>query len=236
MNTNGFSIDLVEWSLEHRSLLRAVHLCGRSLYEDSVDFTAAADYYLKSWLPALDTMEKEGNWMAPPLDVAWVWHVHKLDPISYAKDCNQWFGRLLGVPCGVNPFIFGPTLSSNTSDVIPSQTAAIVADTSDFRSRVVKSAQQQSSLLWHLRWPEYDDALFLEESVDRYKAMLTLMGKHPNDFIVPTYDIDNMWHTHMAFPGQYLVDCLRIAGRSIGHDDSDSDRSLGSKLQVCVVA
>ena len=229
---DGFSVDLVEWSLEHRALLRAVHLCERSLYNDGPDLHAAIDCYLYQWLPALNSMTLE-NWTPPSLDVAWVWHVHKLDPINYGKDCNEWFGNLLDAPHGVNPFMFSACVSSQTGLL---NCSAIAADTSEFRSRIVGSAERQSSVLWHLRWPEYDDATFLEESVDRYRSMLVLMGKHPTQFIVPTYDIDNVWHTHMAFPRHYLADCLRIAGREIGHDDSDSDRAAGSKLQVCSAA
>ncbi len=65
----------------------------------------------------------------------------------------------------------------------------------------------------------------------RYKMMLTLMKHHPNTFIVPTYDIDAIWHTHLAFPCQYLSDCRRIAGRAIHHDDdAGQDRSPASFL------
>ena len=43
--------------------------------------------------------------------------------------------------------------------------------------------------------------------------------------------VDNMWHTHLAFPCQYLADCRGIAGRTI-HDDDDvgHDRSPSSFL------
>ena len=27
--------------------------------------------------------------IAAPLDIAWVWHVHMLSPVSYEKDCNE---------------------------------------------------------------------------------------------------------------------------------------------------
>jgi hypothetical protein len=220
--------DLVEWSLEHRALLRAVHLCDRDLYKAGEHLERAVDIYLRNWLPSLDSMRSADDWTAPYLDVAWVWHIHKLDPLQYSKDCHQWFGRLLDAPKGVNPFSFSTSLVCNTAN----QCTAITSDTSDSRSELISKAERQASLLWHLRWPEYDEIGFLEDSVDRYKMMLALMGKHPKTFIVPTYDIDNIWHTHMAFPSIYQADCTRLAGREIGHDDSDSERAPGSKLHT----
>jgi hypothetical protein len=38
--------------------------------------------------------------------------------------------------------------------------------------------------------------------------------------LVPTLDIDLMWHTHMLFPVQYATDCKQITGIPlINHDD-----------------
>ena len=234
----SFSLDLAALSLEHRALLRAVHLCDQSLYGDTDDLNSAITLYLECWLPSLEKMESgEERWQPPPLNVAWVWHVHKLDPTNYAKDCNLWFGRTIAAPDGANPFQFAAVCNADNHPFNCSATnIKITDDTTDFRRRILGSAERQASLLWHLRWSEYDKATFLEESVDRYRMMLSLMGKHPHQFIVPTYDIDNIWHTHMAFPRHYLADCLRHAGRKVGHDDSDSDRSPGSRLRVCSAA
>ena len=35
----------------------------------------------KKWFIALN--------IAAPLDIAWVWHVHMLSPVSYQRDCNE---------------------------------------------------------------------------------------------------------------------------------------------------
>jgi hypothetical protein len=59
---------------------------------------------------------------------------------------------------------------------------------------------------------------FSRTRVHQYKMVLALMGKHPKTIIVPTYDIDNIWHTHMAFLSTHQADCTRIARRAIGHD------------------
>ena len=58
------------------------------------------------------------------------------------------------------------------------------------------------------------------------------MRNHPNTFIVPTYDMDIMWHTHLAFPQHYAADSKRFVGKLVEHDDSVDDRAEGSKLIV----
>jgi hypothetical protein len=106
-------------------------------------------------------------------------------------------------------------------------------DDDDFTERIVSSAKNQSSFLWHVNWPEYGDQKFLEESVTRYEMMLRLMKHHPKMFIVPTYDMDVIWHTHLAFPSQYLAACQKIAGRTIHHDDDvGHDRSPAGFLST----
>jgi len=49
-------------------------------------------------------------------------------------------------------------------------------------------------------------------------------------FCVPTYDIDLMWHAHQLCPSAYGADCARLFGGLKDHDDSDQDRTQGSKL------
>ena len=61
-------------------------------------------------------------------------------------------------------------------------------------------------------------------------ALAGLMRRHPMVFLTPTYDVDLIWHTHMAYPRQYHLDCLSLVGRVVGHDDTDTDRGEGSKL------
>jgi hypothetical protein len=168
----------------------------------------------------------------PTLDVAWVWHLHKLDPLNYATNCRKWFGRILDVPCGMSPFTFSQNLSDRSNSICQN-VEGLEIDDPELKEMLVARAGRQASLLWHMSTPQYDDVEFLKESVHRYQLMLTLMGKHPNQFIVATYDIDNIWHTHLAYPRYYLADCCRIAGREVGHDDSDTDRSAEGKLNVC---
>jgi hypothetical protein len=219
--------DLAASAREHIELLRSVHLCERDLYHQGDDLSQAITAYVNSWLPALSSCTDESALELPALDVAWVWHLHKTDPASYQRDCARWFGRVLDLPHGVSPFQHSSSLSA-PQKLLESESCSEI-DT-DFLQRIESSAENQSSFLWQVNWPEYEHCAFLEESVRRYEMMLELMKKHPRQFIVPTYDIDNIWHTHLAFPSRYKADCKRIAGREINHDDSVNDRSSGSFL------
>ena len=51
------------------------------------------------------------------------------------------------------------------------------------------------------------------------------------EFLVPTYQIDLFWHTHiLASASTYAADTRRLCGFELPHDDSVNDRAEGSKL------
>lgn len=81
-----------------------------------------------------------------------------------------------------------------------------------------------------------NDIRYIEGAVARYKGFLHLIKRNKeNDiksFSVPTYDIDLIWHTHQLHPVSYCKDLLNIMGKILEHDDTDSDRSKGQKLDV----
>lgn len=224
------SLDLVPESRNHLALLRAVHTCERDLYHSGDDLKQAVAIYCGYWLPTLNRCSEDGSVCASPaLDVAWVWHLHKTDPAAYQSDCHRWYGRILDAPAGVSPFGHSGVLS--TSDEATTQTGENFDE--GFLHRIFDSARNQSSFLWHVRWPEYNNDEFLQDAFCRYEMMLQLMKDNPTQFIVPTYDIDLIWHTHLAFPSRYQEDCLRLAGRPINHDDKvGHDRSPNSFLTV----
>jgi hypothetical protein len=76
-----------------------------------------------------------------------------------------------------------------------------------------------------------NDDNFLEGAVARYKGFLHLI-KRINYFCVPTYDIDLIWHSHQLHPASYCKDLVAIMGKVLEHDDTDSDRTKGNKLDV----
>ena len=81
-----------------------------------------------------------------------------------------------------------------------------------------------------------DHDVFLEGAVARYKGFLHLIKKNRERsikrFCVPTYDIDLIWHTHQLHPVSYCKDLSKALGKILEHDDMDSDRTKGNKLDV----
>ena len=78
--------------------------------------------------------------------------------------------------------------------------------------------------------------IFLKEAVARYKGFLHLIKRNKErsirQFCVPTYDIDLIWHAHQLHPALYCKDTTAICGMLLEHDDTDSDRTEGTKLDV----
>lgn len=63
------------------------------------------------------------------------------------------------------------------------------------------------------RWQE-DDAL---RCVQLYKNFLYLQKKHLPQPLVPTREIDEVWHNHILYTQQYFRDCEQIFGHYLHH-------------------
>ncbi|XP_021275382.1 glycine-rich domain-containing protein 1-like [Herrania umbratica] len=78
--------------------------------------------------------------------------------------------------------------------------------------------------------------IFIEGAVARYKGFLHLIKRNRERsikrFCVPTYDIDLIWHTHQLHPVSYCKDLNKAVDKILEHDDTDSDRTKGKKLDV----
>lgn len=76
---------------------------------------------------------------------------------------------------------------------------------------------------------------FLGAAEMRYKGFLHMAAKSKGKlFLVPTYDIDLMWHAHQLDVIAYRTDTIQILGKVLDHDDgSAAERHDGSKLSVC---
>ncbi|KAI0903973.1 hypothetical protein F4823DRAFT_242703 [Ustulina deusta] len=59
----------------------------------------------------------------------------------------------------------------------------------------------------------------LSRAIIRYERFLKLFKLYPGTMLVPTLDIDLVWHTHQCSPAQYELVTAEIAGRFIDHND-----------------
>jgi len=98
---------------------------------------------------------------------------------------------------------------------------------------ILDSCQRQSTFLWQVSGPRFlHDDKFLQQGLVNYFKFLLLKPKAKRTIIVPTYQIDLFWHTHMLSSiSLYNADCTRICnGMTLNHDDSLNDRSEGGIL------
>lgn len=61
-------------------------------------------------------------------------------------------------------------------------------------------------------------------AIFRYKMFLFLIYLYPHTLLVPTQDIDQVWHCHILHTRQYRQDCQMLFGRFIDHEP-DSEGS-----------
>eukprot|EP01018_Ginkgo_biloba_P035013 Gb_25938 [translate_table: standard] len=208
--------------------------------------------YEQCWLPLLAS-QTETSRLVPPLDCEWVWHCHKLNPLQYENDCLRFFGRLLDAPtpCGKDSHASAMNITAKLwENAYPTEPFSLDLDAADHFSEyksqrhmrsdapriqydLAAAIIRQRSFFYQVSLPHMSDERFLRAAEERYKGYLYLIKKCcGKSFNVPTYDIDLMWHSHQLNPVAYRNDMVELLGKVLGHDDTDSDRSHGKKLDV----
>jgi hypothetical protein len=249
-STMLFSCDLVGEARKHVAFLKALHGLGVSLKSPSKE---TINRYVNFWLP-LVVSAKPSTELIPPDDVAWLWHCHRLAPLDYERFVQDRFRLLLeATPCFC--FQSGQTTNLSTNAAIETQAtwARLYPDEAFFLSEenygrdngsnkdsaallgsfdLVESAKSQSAFLWQVSDSFYEKQWFLEDGVLRYYNFLKLPCRSGFS-LVPTYQIDLMWHTHILVSSKkYTEDCMRIRGEAFYHDDSLNDRTPGASLDI----
>ncbi|GAB1206069.1 hypothetical protein APSETT445_004750 [Aspergillus pseudonomiae] len=82
--------------------------------------------------------------------------------------------------------------------------------------RQFKFVEKMHAHLW-IRSPAVEGTL--RRAIDRYDKFLQLFRDYPTTTLVPTLDVDLVWHTHLSNPEQYRTSLNARAGRMISHDD-----------------
>ena len=95
---------------------------------------------------------------------------------------------------------------------------------------LLAASERQSTFLWQVSRSCFRQDNFLREGVDRYHKFLLLWKSAKKiHSLIPTYQIDIIWHCHMlSSTKKYDEDCKELIGCEFDHDDSLDDRSEGS--------
>jgi len=238
---SNFSTDLITNAFRHVSFLRAIHSNGLSLTRPTLN---SMRRYVDLWLPIVAANPREP--LVPPADVAWLWHCHRLAPLRYAAYTRRRFGEVVEA---TRPFSMqlsvGPTGSAAASiweTMHPDEPFFAQdeqrEDAGDESSavldgfNVLESCERQATFLWQVSQPNFSDIRFLGEGQTNYYKFLCLKGSaRKEQIVVPTYQIDLLWHTHILTSiTDYNTDCRGILGSLLNHDDSLNDRAEDSDL------
>jgi hypothetical protein len=98
---------------------------------------------------------------------------------------------------------------------------------------LLASTERQVTFLWQISGPSFLDDVFLQDGKREYYKFLKLRERPEKDnvVLVPTYQIDLMWHTHiLSNLSGYFMDCKAIMGNILNHDDSLNERTADGPL------
>ena len=211
--------------------------------------------YKDIWLPLVAAVNPSATnspiELYPPPDIAWLWHCHRLAPKQYYDYCHETFGRTIEAYPPFTLFVQGEGTSRTMSEwtkLFPQESFFLQVNhitaglnMKEYMSTIMcgfdllESTQRQENFLWQVSGERFEDNDFLAEGVENYYRFLKLKSSASTQgiILVPTYQIDLMWHTHiLSSIDNYNADCIHIVNSTLHHDDSLTDRSDGGVLDI----
>lgn len=216
----------------------------------------------------------------PPIDVAFLWVIHRLDPKQYEKDCIEMFGCPLPV---INGGISYVSASNDTEmdslvsrlqwtcfaqAIARTRKKSIFASDNNYTDKTflptylwprfavgdhenddadlkcfpaapwksswakqrstfppidfdfVAAAEKLRVFAYNVSSTYYDETDSLLRGVYRYKKYVELIKSHPEESLVPLYDIDLIWHARILQPTGMEEDEHEITvARFVQHQD-----------------
>ena len=234
-------IDLVQAAKNELEFLRQVDEYPAILHKGPILKNAIRRYEV-FWLPLAFKEGYGSRFLAAPLDIAWVWHVHMLAPRNYEQDCINCVSKIVDhTPLGGQQRMDGLQKAKELwereypdepfeIDLIQSPNVLTVYKKSKIQYDLEEACYRQSKFNYQVSLPHYKDSKFLEKAVERYEHHLQLKKQNPKVFAVPCYDFDLIWHVHQLHPVNYNRRTTQFLGRLLHHDDTATSRSPGSKL------
>lgn len=82
-------------------------------------------------------------------------------------------------------------------------------------------------IAFKLMYPEEGQGWTKEEAtqaINKYRRFLLINYLYPDQQIVPTPEIDRVWHTHILDTAKYREDCQVLFGQFLDHFPYEDDR------------
>eukprot|EP00026_Physarum_polycephalum_P010652 Phypoly_transcript_10821.p1 GENE.Phypoly_transcript_10821~~Phypoly_transcript_10821.p1 ORF type:complete len:373 (+),score=42.54 Phypoly_transcript_10821:106-1224(+) len=229
---NSLSQDLVEYVPGHLALLYHVDRLPELTSNPEFIGSAIKRYKNFMFLRSYDLAQHTS------VEVEWMWHVHRLHPRHYQKDCERAFGR---------------TIPSQYKPMNPQKDHLHLVEHFDFHCNATKELPKGIQDAIDNFYPSFDLVAaairqrgFIAQSraffgctrkdfkkfEKDYVMYLELVSEcNPRDTLVPTIAIDLMWHTHMRIPEQYFIDSRNLLGRLLDHDDNIESSKISESFQ-----
>ncbi|BDA51322.1 probable glycine-rich domain-containing protein 1 at N-terminal half [Coccomyxa sp. Obi] len=193
--------------------------------------------YEKFWLPilaiqavdALRLHRQAFNMVAAPMDIAWAWLAHSLEPETYRKDFHELTNAMpptsstahrrdkealaAGAATWAKQF---PNEPFEVKDSSPKQVAAYPhSSTCD----IAAAMRRLRAFLYQARAPGValphwlHDPTLIDKAVTGYRRFLALHKRYPTTNLVPTTGIELVWQAHMANHDAYFRDTVDESDR-----------------------
>jgi hypothetical protein len=192
------------------------------------------DYFIKDYCKrmAQQEMTTKQQQIKLPWQIEWIWHVHRLHPLIYEKDCKQLRDGKLVDKMVYNMIknrkkkrgskITFTSVKSRSSFVPSIDLVQAVIRQRDFLDKF----KNHRFYSWIFKQSDRSD---YENLLQNYVSFMKLARK--NEMIVPTFDIDLIWHSHMRRPSHYHKFSTAICGFVVDHDDSIEQNILSNNYQ-----
>lgn len=216
--------------VDHILLLRVV-----STHSEMTQPGETLNYYVEDYCQRIANkkMMTKQQQQDLPWQIEWIWHIHRLHPLAYIKDCTEQLpnGKVLDKKClrlrignDKKHHTDGlPKLKSTDSKLVPSfNLVDAVLRQHDF----LENFKRHTFYTWDLR---HMTGNRFRQLVQNYVSFLKLAV--PGEIIVPTFDIDLIWHTHMRFPLFYQKFTISLCGFFLNHDDAIENNKLTQAYQ-----
>ncbi|CAF1432356.1 unnamed protein product [Didymodactylos carnosus] len=146
-----------------------------------------------------------------PIEIDWIWHVHRLHPVVYYKDCRKQLGQIVDKQC-YNLTEDAISDISITSVSSPQFTPSIDLTKAVLRQKKFLDKFSKHALFLHGTVTKKD----FEHLIQNYVSFLKLARE--KKLIIPTFDIDIMWRTHKRWPQKYQQATMALCGHLLDHD------------------
>ncbi|CAF2969868.1 unnamed protein product, partial [Rotaria sp. Silwood2] len=216
--------------VDHIVLLRLV-----TAHPEITEPGETLNYFIEDYCRrmARQEMNTRHQQRALPWQIEWIWHVHRLHPVAYNDDCTKQLSSRQVVDKKYrrvrmkeherhHSTVFSEPIRNRATFVPSLDLVSAVIRQRDFLQKFQRHHLFSQNLIDVTRdW--------FEQMVQNYISFLKLAIQ--GEIIVPTFDIDLMWHTHMRFPAFYQRTSIKLCGFVLDHNDSINNATLADAYQ-----